>query len=122
MRAHLAPFCFGAVMNQSETSLLLKALREQREAALTQIARDQEKFPPATIPGRKANPWENHYSLAMCARTKGHMKRIAAKLMANGIKPEFDSAGRLKVNSMNDQRRKMKIVLGPKTVNYDSYY
>lgn len=103
-------------VNQSETSKLLKAVREQRDHALSQI--------PETPPrrGRIADAWTKHYSLAMCARTPGHKQRIATKLLAAGIQPEFNAAGLLKVNSAADQRKKSKIVLGPRTVNYDSYY
>jgi hypothetical protein len=58
----------------------------------------------------------------MAARTESHKKRITEKLLAAGIRPEFDSRNFLRVHSMADQRRKMKIVLGPKTVNMDSWY
>ena len=71
---------------------------------------------------RIADAWKGHYSLAMCARTPGHKQRITKALKAHGITAEFNEANMLKVNSMSDQRKKMRIVLGEKTRNYDSFY
>jgi len=71
---------------------------------------------------RIADAWVNYRSLAMAARTPGHKKRLAAKLMAHGIAPDFDDQGFLRASSGKDQMKKAKIVLGPKTVNMNSWY
>lgn len=106
-------------MNQSETSALLRSIREQRDASLAALAERPSGSPSVSA----ADAWTGHYSLALGARTPRHAREIVEKCRAAGVPfSGFDKHGRLKVDSMTHQRQLMKAIIGRDCVNKDSYY
>lgn len=70
-----------------------------------------------------ADPWVNHYSLSMGARTKGHAKEIAEKCRAAKVPCEFDQHLRLKVNSDSHQKQLAQAIFpGQNVRNFDGGY
>jgi len=68
---------------------------------------------------RAADPWVDHYSLGMGARTEAHASEIREKCKAANVPCSFDHALRLKVNSTSHQRKLMKVL---KCHNMQSFY
>jgi hypothetical protein len=72
---------------------------------------------------RAADPWTNHYDLAIGARTKEHAKEIAKKCAAAGLTATFDKQLNLKCDSERHRRKLCDAIFGKgKIINRDSFY
>lgn len=73
----------------------------------------------AAYSSRTADPWVEHWSLSMGARTDEHASEIREKCHAANVPCSFDKMLRLKVDSTSHQRKLMRVL---KCHNLDSYY
>jgi len=77
----------------------------------------------STLRERAADPWENHWSLSMGARTDEHSLEIAEKCRAANVPCQFDGTLRIKVNSAKHQQQLADAIFGKgKVSNHDRYY
>ena len=72
---------------------------------------------------KSGNPWTNHWSLSMGARTREHAAEIGEKCVAAGVSCQFDELLRIKVDGKKHQQRLADAIFGKgKVSNHDRYY
>jgi hypothetical protein len=86
--------------------------------------REYERDIAAEHAGRQSgDPWTNHWSLSIGARTDEHAVEIGMKCLAAKVECQFDKHLRLRVRSASHQRKLCDAIFGKgKIHNMDSYH